>query len=352
MKNRLKELRNKRGLTLDDIERATDIKRGTFNNYENGITEPKFDIWTKLADFFKVPVSYLQGEGWSQDEVIQFLALILINMDSQITSPSGEELFGDDIGKYGNIDDEELYDLNEKNPLLGKIAKEYLIDYKKLEIEKLPDYDKDFEDLRTYVEANFDDLVSSSLLTTNDKKLITKEFFKVSSDSIDLYNLLNTILSKDTLNLFSNLRVTTEYKSISVRNKQELETKVSKETKSELKNALLNELDFISNYTFLSHIGENEQKTGITSEYEIAKEIQNEVDIKNLQRVQDYLSANPYKVSKELIDNINLPENDKKALFNIVNFLMDTIYDLEDKVEYLSHKVSSLENPNSDFYDE
>lgn len=351
MKNRLKELRNKRGLTLDDIERATDIKRGTFNNYENGITEPKFDIWTKLADFFKVPVSYLQGEGWSQDEVIQFLALILINMDSQITSPSGEELFGDDIGKYGNIDDEELYDLNEKNPLLGKIAKEYLIDYKKLEIEKLPDYDKDFEDLRTYVEANFDDLVSSSLLTTDDKRLIANDFFKVSSDSIDLYHLLTTVLPEKTIKLFFDLRITIEFKNISVRNTQELETTFSKETKSELRNALLSEFDFISDYTFLSHIGENGQKTGVIPEYEIAKEIQNEVDVKDLQRVQDYLSVNPYKVSKELIDNINLPEDDKKSLFNIVNFLMDSIYDLEDKVKYLSHKVSSLEKPDSDFED-
>ena len=59
--NRLKELRNQRGLTLDDIEAQTGIKRGTYSNYENNKTEPKLATWQKLADFFGVSVTYLQG---------------------------------------------------------------------------------------------------------------------------------------------------------------------------------------------------------------------------------------------------------------------------------------------------
>ncbi|KGG53942.1 helix-turn-helix transcriptional regulator [Lactobacillus sp. wkB10] len=59
--NRLKELRNQRKLTLDDIEEKTGIKRGTYSNYENGKTEPKLKVWQKLADFFNVSVTYLQG---------------------------------------------------------------------------------------------------------------------------------------------------------------------------------------------------------------------------------------------------------------------------------------------------
>lgn len=61
MGNRLKKLREEKGLTLDDIENITGIKRGTFNNYENGKTEPKLSTWGKLAVFFDVPVSYLMG---------------------------------------------------------------------------------------------------------------------------------------------------------------------------------------------------------------------------------------------------------------------------------------------------
>ena len=61
MPNRLKQLREEKGLTLDEIQSKTGIKRGTYNNYENGVTEPKLETWQKLAYFFGVSVPYLQG---------------------------------------------------------------------------------------------------------------------------------------------------------------------------------------------------------------------------------------------------------------------------------------------------
>ena len=59
--NRIKELRKEKGLTLDDIQSQTGIKRGTYNNYENGTTNPKPETWQALANFFDVSVPYLQG---------------------------------------------------------------------------------------------------------------------------------------------------------------------------------------------------------------------------------------------------------------------------------------------------
>lgn len=59
--NRLKELRQSKGLTLDDIEKATGINRGTYSNYENGNTAPKFETWQKLSNYFEVPIPYLMG---------------------------------------------------------------------------------------------------------------------------------------------------------------------------------------------------------------------------------------------------------------------------------------------------
>lgn len=61
IKNRLKEMRKKHNFTLDDIQKMTGIKRGTYSNYENGNTEPKIETWQKLANFFGVSVPYIQG---------------------------------------------------------------------------------------------------------------------------------------------------------------------------------------------------------------------------------------------------------------------------------------------------
>lgn len=73
MKNRLKALRMEKDLTLDEIQNQTGIKRGTYNNYENGITEPKIDTWEKLANFWEVSVPYLQGldQIWYQAECLE-----------------------------------------------------------------------------------------------------------------------------------------------------------------------------------------------------------------------------------------------------------------------------------------
>ncbi len=74
MQNRIKELREKRNLTLDDVQIQTGINRGTFSNYENGTTEPKLNTWQKLADYFNVSVPYLQGldQIWYPTKYLEF----------------------------------------------------------------------------------------------------------------------------------------------------------------------------------------------------------------------------------------------------------------------------------------
>lgn len=68
--NNLRKLRKQRKLTLDDIQKQTQINRGTYNNYENGTTEPKPETWQALANFFNVSVEYLQG-AYSKEEIGQ-----------------------------------------------------------------------------------------------------------------------------------------------------------------------------------------------------------------------------------------------------------------------------------------
>ena len=64
----MRKLRKQRKLTLDDIQKQTQINRGTYNNYENGTTEPKLETWQALANFFNVSVEYLQG-AYSKEEI-------------------------------------------------------------------------------------------------------------------------------------------------------------------------------------------------------------------------------------------------------------------------------------------
>lgn len=73
MVNRLRELRKKKKYTLDDIEAKTGVKRGTYNNYESGKTEPKPSTWEALANFFNVSVPYLKGYGYSKKYIYKCL---------------------------------------------------------------------------------------------------------------------------------------------------------------------------------------------------------------------------------------------------------------------------------------
>ncbi|GEM_PF-1913952 len=68
MPNRLKELRNSKGLSMKQMSKDLvkkkyfdNITDATLSNYENEKREPKLDTWKKLADFFGVDVGYLQG---------------------------------------------------------------------------------------------------------------------------------------------------------------------------------------------------------------------------------------------------------------------------------------------------
>lgn len=59
--NRIAELRKKKKLSQAQLAKETGLTRQAISLYEIGKREPKLETWLKLADFFDVPVSYLQG---------------------------------------------------------------------------------------------------------------------------------------------------------------------------------------------------------------------------------------------------------------------------------------------------
>lgn len=69
--NRIKELREKNSLTLRGLGKEINMSSSRISQYETGKREPKLETWNKLAEYFKVPTSYLMGlsddiEGWDE----------------------------------------------------------------------------------------------------------------------------------------------------------------------------------------------------------------------------------------------------------------------------------------------
>ena len=56
---RIRELRNKSGLTQNEIASKLGVSGQTILNWENGIYEPKINQLIQLADLFNVSVDYL-----------------------------------------------------------------------------------------------------------------------------------------------------------------------------------------------------------------------------------------------------------------------------------------------------
>lgn len=61
MSNRIKELRLEKGLSQRKLAEETGISQQSLSFYEKGDRNPKIETWQKLADYFDVPMDYLQG---------------------------------------------------------------------------------------------------------------------------------------------------------------------------------------------------------------------------------------------------------------------------------------------------
>ncbi len=59
--NRIRDLRESKGLRQIDVANATGIDQKTLSNYETGKTNPDSYALIKLADFFNVSIDYIVG---------------------------------------------------------------------------------------------------------------------------------------------------------------------------------------------------------------------------------------------------------------------------------------------------
>lgn len=72
--NKIKELRKKAKLSQKELANKVNISNQAISFYENGKRLPKIETWQKLANFFGVSVSYLQGiEAYSENDIFKIM---------------------------------------------------------------------------------------------------------------------------------------------------------------------------------------------------------------------------------------------------------------------------------------
>lgn len=72
MSNRIKELRNKKGMTLIQLGKELGMRDNTLSQYETGKRNPSENVWKKIADYFDVSVEYIKG-FYTEDMIVNLL---------------------------------------------------------------------------------------------------------------------------------------------------------------------------------------------------------------------------------------------------------------------------------------
>ena len=99
-KDILKFLREKKGITQEDLGKIIGVTGGTIGNYEQGQRMPQNDIlWLKLARYFNVSVDYLMtGKDYSAPHIIAADTIttedspIILHTDNENNTPDPAQL--------------------------------------------------------------------------------------------------------------------------------------------------------------------------------------------------------------------------------------------------------------------
>lgn len=73
MKNRIKELRNEKGLTLKEMSKDIGVSNNTISQYENGKRSPSIDMIFKIAKYFNVSIDELLDNNDYSSNIPLFL---------------------------------------------------------------------------------------------------------------------------------------------------------------------------------------------------------------------------------------------------------------------------------------
>ncbi|MEK1319351.1 helix-turn-helix domain-containing protein [Limosilactobacillus fermentum] len=339
MGKRIKELRKEKGVTLKTLSDAVGIAVSTLSGYEKEVGEkgyrnPKIENWIKLADYFKVPVDYLEGRGWSQDDVVEVLLFMIANRyNGYIGDPFYVEVDNGKVFKYG-FDKVDLDGVDPKDlPGYKEKMKEYLkqqvtIDEneKGRKVTHSDDYLQD-----DYYDDYFDELVG--VYAPNDEVVRQSLIDEIDNPTIDLASVLGGLLPGDEIR-----KIETAYIEFDSEDNLLEELHSRNETFFAFKKILLDNIKSLSDYAFLASIGEG---WGVqpSPEYVIAKRLSDELQEKKFDSKMASFKVDPYKASKKNIDAMSVTSNDHELLFEIVAYLLDENKELKKRVDQLENKL-------------
>ena len=64
---RMKELRQKKGISMEELATALNVSKSRVNMWENNGSVPRSDILVKIAEYYNVPTDYLLGNNNSAE---------------------------------------------------------------------------------------------------------------------------------------------------------------------------------------------------------------------------------------------------------------------------------------------
>jgi transcriptional regulator with XRE-family HTH domain len=70
---KLKELRESKGLTQTELEKILGIPNQSISNYERDFREPDYDTLKRFAKFFNVSIDYLLSHSYNPNETFVYV---------------------------------------------------------------------------------------------------------------------------------------------------------------------------------------------------------------------------------------------------------------------------------------
>ena len=141
MENRIKELRECRNISQEELATALNTTQQSISLYESGDREPKLKIWQKLADFFNVSVPYLQGFETQVPNRLRELrrshGLTLKDTVEKVKEQEALIITADALAKYERGDREPKLEILQKLADFFKVPVPYVQGFDKYQPNKL-----------------------------------------------------------------------------------------------------------------------------------------------------------------------------------------------------------------------